>query len=277
MTIHKAATRTERVFGRASRFLRGHGGFVWITMGAIAFGVAAIGAYSWMVIPGVLLTVVGVVVHLMLKPSYAELLDQKTSAMSQAAASATALQGALRSILTRLAIHCKINETHQRISIYCHVGENFVMLARHSASPRLESTGRGVYPADRGVIGDAWDKGESSRRDWPENREDWDKLQCALYDIPPEDVARLSMHSCSMVALRLTHDGKHVGVIVMESTEKRGVKSQQLKAAKESLLLASVCEIMYSAQPQFPEVADYLKRLASPTPRRAMRANATRA
>lgn len=245
-----------------ARLLRGHGGFVWITLGAVAFGLAAIDGMAWMVIVGGVLTVVGIVVHLLLKPSYAVLLRREQDANEQAALAAQALQGSLQSMLRRIAVHCGINETHQRISIYCHVGEEFVMLARYSTSPRLQASGRGVYPADKGVIGEAWDRGESTRWDWPEDREEWNRLQCTLYGLPRGTVEALSMHACSMVALRLTHDANHVGVIVMESTQKRGVKKAQLTSARQSLLLESVNEIMYAAQPQFPEVADYLKRKA---------------
>lgn len=256
-------TRTERIASKWFGHLRGHGGFIWVTFGAIVFGFSAMEGWWWLVFVGAALTLVGVVVHVRLDPAYTVLLERAQGAQDQARESATALQGALRSILSRIAQHCELGSSHQRISIYCHVDDEFVMLARDSANPRWKVSGRTSYPGDKGVIGEAWELGTSTRRDWPVDRDEWNELQEKLYGIPRHDVEGISMQACSMVALRLTHDGNHVGVIVMESTEQRGVKSKHLTTARNSLLLASVCEILFSARPQFPEVAEYIKTRAA--------------
>ncbi len=166
----KTSGRLEALLQRAFETVRGHGGFLLVTVGATIASFSAIPNAWWLAIPGALLVIGGIVLHVKLKPSYSELLRQASQDEARAKETAASLQSALESILRRVAAHCGINETHQRISIYCHVGNEFVMLARHSVSTRLRGSGRGRYPAGKGVIGEAWDIGESLRRDWPADR-----------------------------------------------------------------------------------------------------------
>lgn len=257
--------RFEQFIARAMSRLRGQGGFILVTFGAVAIGCAAIPGAWWLAIVGAITTVVGVVLHLRLDPSYAALAQQAVDDRALAEATAESLQSALESILRRIARHCEINENHQRISIYCHVGGEFVMLARESTSTKLERSGRPVYPGEQGVIGEAWDRGESTRWNWPEDRREWNELQTSEYGMSPEVAEALAMQARSIVAMRLTHDNVHVGVIVMESTQPRGVMMRHLSAARQSLLLGSASEILASARPHFPAVAAHIKSAARHT------------
>ncbi|MFJ4163963.1 hypothetical protein ACIPY5_00235 [Microbacterium sp. NPDC089698] len=248
----------ERAGARLASTFRGHGGFVLVTLGALASAFAAIPGVLWPLIVGAVLVIVGIVVQVRLSPSYAEMIDERRKDRAKARESALALQGALWSILRRIATHCDLKQTHQRISIYCHVDGKFVMLARFSENAHLQEPGRGIYPGRRGVIGEAWERGKSIRRDWPADRDEWNAFQVREYGFRPEEAAALAMQACSMVALRLTHDAVSVGVLVMESEQRRGVGDRHRKAAADSLLLASLCEIMLSAQPHFPAVSEFL-------------------
>ena len=175
--------------------------------------------------------------------------------MKQAMEVADALQVSLESLLRRIAEHCELGQAHQRISIYCYVAGAFVMLARNSENSNLKAAGRGIYPSHSGAIGEAWEIGKSSRRDWPADRDAWNNLQIDRYGFTLEMASSLQMQARSVVALRLTHDSEHVGVLVMESLKPRGVSERNLDLARESLLIASLCETMRSATPHFPAVA----------------------
>lgn len=49
----------------------------------------------------------------------------------------------------------------ERISVYRHEGSSFSMIGRYSENPEYTEPGRSIYPADQGVIGLAWTKGEA--------------------------------------------------------------------------------------------------------------------
>ena len=56
----------------------------------------------------------------------------------------------------------------ERISVYRHDGEAFVMLGRYSKNPEYNERGRVLYPDDAGVIGHAWHSGVAADDNIPD-------------------------------------------------------------------------------------------------------------
>ncbi len=111
-----------------------------------------------MILVGIALTGAGGVRALLQKPTYLELLIAKQAAERTSAAQAQQSGFLLRIMLAALASELELTAT-ERVSLYLHDKAAFVMIARHSANPHFESAGRGIYPVDQGIIGDAWGDG----------------------------------------------------------------------------------------------------------------------
>lgn len=249
---------------RGAKRVRGQGGFVLATLGAAigALGPIPIPGAWTLAILGAIVAFVGILLQVRLTPTYAELAASAIRDHERAEATAEALQATLAPLLRKLADHCDTNEAHQRMSVYCSAADVFVLLARHSRNARFEKPGRPTYPGDSGVIGEAWEIGESTKWNWPKDRTEWEAFQVREYGIPASVVARLNMHTRSVVAFRITHQDRNVGVLVMESTEARGVARKHLARARESLIMQSMAEIMLSSHPSFPAVAKVAKERA---------------
>jgi len=247
----------ESFVRRQLDLFRGRGGFVLATIAALIGTASNAPGLEMLIVASIVFAVLGLAFELRLRPRYNELLLQVEQEKSTAKAAARALQSALEAQLRKLAEFCEINQSHHRVSIYCHVGEEFVMLARESTNMSLRKPGRGVYPSDMGVIGQAWNVGETFRSRWPEDRDEWNEFQSTEYGLALQEVAALSMHTRSVGAKRLEQGSMKVGVLVIESTEPQGVRKSHLTKAEESMLLRSICEILAVSQPQFPAVAEY--------------------
>jgi hypothetical protein len=124
---------------------------------------------------------------------------------------------------------------HVRVSGYVHNGGGFfVQFARISKNPAFWPKGKGLYPDDEGILGAAWQRGKDACVDIDLAASP--SIHETRFGMSPETVAGLRMKPRSMIALRVedaaTKSDRHVGVIVFESTQKRGVN----KAMMETML-----------------------------------------
>jgi hypothetical protein len=130
------------------------------------------------------------------------------------------------------------NDT-ERISVYKHDGEAFVMLGRYSKNPDFDRRGRGFYPDNEGVIGQAWHHGEAVADDLPDFGEDpAGYIRCSREDwgIPEEVTRDFTMKSRNYVAFALEHPVRleRIAVVVFESVIVGKLNVEGLRRALET-------------------------------------------
>jgi hypothetical protein len=201
---------------------------------------------------GVSLGAAGILGMIFIRPSYARLLEERNDATIQAGIRSELLQRALISVLKRLASELKITNTHFRLSVYCHRGEHFVMLARHSGHSKWSRAGRMAYRESSDVISEAWYVGKSVVVDLPGDTSQRVRLQVENQGFSESDARGLTMPSRSLVGFRLVEGDDHVGVIVLESTQPRGVNSKTLDALPASVFVATIASVMAISRDHFP-------------------------
>lgn len=154
----------------------------------------------------------------------------------------------LQIVLLQLAADCDLVERERckpevRITLYCHDAKNcrFVPVARVAGDPTFEEMGRSSYPNDQGVISFAWQKGVAKFKSNSKNSDEWVDEMINFFGFDRKVAENLKMQSRSMLAIRLDHHGKHVGVTVIESIMKTG------KCSADSSLADVILEGMWYA------------------------------
>ncbi|MCM6761380.1 hypothetical protein NB037_03025 [Rathayibacter sp. ZW T2_19] len=250
----------ERAGHRALIFFRGNGGYTLGVLSALVFAFSSIPETQFWSLPlGIILGLSGIAAQATLRPTYAGLARSLSDANALADATALALEKSVDAMLIRIAQHCDLLATHQRVSVYFHHGSSFVMLSRHSANPALKESGRGIYPDHQGYIATTWQQGETLVRRQKAVRAEWEEELCRNQKFDKRTAAGLRMQARSLVGYRLSYNGQALGVLIMESTQPQGVKQENLLKAKDSLLLESLCEVLHVSNPYYPVIR---KRLA---------------
>ncbi len=98
------------------------------------------------------------------------------------------------------------------------------MLGRYSENYEFNKKNRGIHSINQGCIGAAWNSPENYffKNDFPDKKEDYDKLLREEYKIPPEIISKLRMKAKTIgcvVLHNLTNTDK-VAVLVFESIDK---------------------------------------------------------
>lgn len=116
----------------------------------------------------------------------------------------------------------------ERISIYKHTGECFIMLGRHSEDPVYNEKGRGSYPDNQGVLADAWRNGSSMDDKIPDfnrNKEKYTDHHYSKWNVPKLVSRKFKMKSQVILAYAIKiNTSNNIGrkaVIVIESTNKK--------------------------------------------------------
>ena len=223
-------------------------GTVLLTSGAtlLAFGTDHVGIFR----AGLGVTAVGLVSQLATSSRHQKLITKERTSRSRAIQRSASLQSILESGVRVLMEELAVDFHDARASIYRHKDDHFILLARMSDSPILEERGRGRYPDSEGLIGTAWAKGEGVVVDLPDDRSEWEQTCVDDYGMAPKDVAKLSMQSKSLLGKRFdasTTPKSHVGLIVIESTRKRGVKGSTLDAVRDSPVYAVLERVLIEA------------------------------
>jgi hypothetical protein len=112
----------------------------------------------------------------------------------------------------------------ERISVYRHEEEGFVIVGRYSANPEFSKKPGRVYPHHEGVIGKAWQEGYAEVDDLPDPEsepEEYFRCQQEDWGIERALVERFTMKSRNYVAFALKDPvfSEPIAVIVFESTE----------------------------------------------------------
>ena len=243
-------TKDESLWIAAWRWIKGYGTPVAGAGSALLIGLSThpnfVASAEWMVPTGIGLGVASVVGIFAVHPTYPKLIEQRDEARALAAARASAMRGTLRVVLKRLMEEIGLKNTHYRVSIYCHSDSSFLMLARHSGHQRWAKAGRVRYRETDDVISSAWAEGWSVFIDLPEDKLKRVEELVRRQKMDRKDAMQLTMPSRSVVGYRLVHDGDPVGVLVLESTQARGVGHGTKTLLERSEVVALSAAIMAS-------------------------------
>lgn len=259
-----AASDGERRALSAFRFARDQGPALLSGAGAIALGLwqlAAPPASVIIAIVGAGVAVAGVVLAL-LRPTEAQIREETARTIADADAKIAALRARVvryeeasnervRFLLHELLDDLRLAGPRQRASVFMpgpNGDEGWHLVARYSADARLTGPGRSAYAADQGLVVETWSVGQSYRTDLPARRPNWDDFVSTSFHMPAAEVRKLRMQSRSYGCVRLDRpEGateRSVGVLIVESTEPRGVRAEMLDAMLSHAsvpLLASEC------------------------------------
>lgn len=242
----------------------------WHTLAGLASGIVLILA-SGMVNPSArglyfaaaALAVAGSLRGLLLKPTYMDLLRSNEQYEESLGNHQAALKGVIETSLRALADDLGIWRADCRISCYTHNGQAFVMLARRSDNPAYAVPGRALYPEDQGVMGVAWREGSKVETRLPVQDDRLYRQKLASeYRMRGQVVENLTMKSASLVAVRITdpRSGKHLGVIVMESTAPLGVSGGVYNRLIGSSYWRTFQELMSTSADMLPNMVEAKKK-----------------
>jgi len=164
---------------------------------------------------------IGGVVAAIRQPDRAALARRIVTLERQVQSGNEALRSLRRSELSLLARQLGYFST-ERISLFAHDRDGFVLVARHSANPRFEAPGRTRYPLGEGCLGKAWDDGSAAVVDLPDPAQDptdWQRALLDRWNMPLETSAALVMKARTCIAIRIDTAGARapIGVVVFES------------------------------------------------------------
>jgi hypothetical protein len=202
---------------------------------ASILAVAGVGAsYGWGQLVAWPLVFVGVVAAFLSiyhdgkrrKPKLAELvdknkqLDQNVTGLKDRLANRSVDVVTLVNLLLRdLAIAVNIYTHNTRLSVYRHKEKSFYLVSRVSPHPDYGNVGRESYPDTQGFIGQVWrGKNESVIVYFPEDRDEWNRMQAREYKFTLKEASRLTMQTRAMTAIKLQR-GPHdpaFGVLCIE-------------------------------------------------------------
>lgn len=186
-------------------------------------------------------------------------IGERDTARQSARGRAAALESVLRAILMGLANEMSLYSTTARLSVYCHIDNEFVLLSRVSDDPNLALPGRPSYPETEGSIGKAWSKGWAFVTGMSDIRSEWEQELITDHEVPLEVAANMRMQSRSLLGLRINAtiggSSEPIGVVILESETARGIVSSMRESTKTKLSWQLLENAMSNAKEQFPEVA----------------------
>ena len=149
----------------------------------------------------------------------------------------------------------------ERISVYRHRGGNaFQIMGRHSEDPTFKQKGRPIYPADQGVLGEAWrhDVATAELPDPSGNPEEYYRILEEDWNIRREVAENFTMKSRSLVACaRYEPKGINpVAVVVVESTKPGIIKKDEVKETVNGTEGELIYDFFEMMQPLEPNVED---------------------
>lgn len=111
----------------------------------------------------------------------------------------------------------------ERISIYKHCEDQFILIGRYSLNPALNEKGRDAYPDDEGFIAQGWRQGEFCmviEADPSSNFDEYATEVMQMCNINKGTLRDISMHSRSYCIndIKMPVTQEKIGIIVLEST-----------------------------------------------------------
>lgn len=121
----------------------------------------------------------------------------------------------------------------ERISLYIHQNQSFVMIGRYSSNPDYDKRGRGIHEEDQGVIGRAWREGEAYVNDLPacDGVDDFNYLRDTemIWRIDRSVAQKFVMKSRTIGAYAISDiAGRRAFVLVFESMQENGFSFQRI-------------------------------------------------
>lgn len=152
----------------------------------------------------------------------------------------------------------------ERVSVYRHRGGNaFQIMGRHSEDPTFKQKGRPVYPANQGVLGEAW-RHRIATAELPDphgDPEEYYQILQSDWSIPKQVAEKFTMKSRSLVACaRYEPKGiDPVAVVVVESTKASRIDTDRVKEAvsgKDGDLIYDFFEMMQFLEPNVEDTRE---------------------
>lgn len=127
--------------------------------------------------------------------------------------------------------------THDRVSIYYELDDEFHLLSRYSRNPALRKNHRQKFPLDHGVLSQAWCHRVHLDKNCPDsNSNDYEEYQEKNYGYDAKTVSRFAMKSCRYLAFAITDADSPIGVILFESSNSNFLKAT-LKTKSQNIIM----------------------------------------
>lgn len=171
-----------------------------------------------------------------IKEEKADLEDEIESLQNTILRLTASAKDAWRVRLANILFNLELDDTF-RISLYRYSAETrtFNMIGRYSRITKYAQVGRGIYPAEVGCIGEAWDSPnlEAIADDLPEADDEYIAVSCERWNFDEETVKGLAMKSRSVYAFTIMDalNMDRTAVVVFESTEPNAANADTLRDA----------------------------------------------
>jgi hypothetical protein len=146
----------------------------------------------------------------------------------------------------------------ERISLYKHKSEAFVMLGRYSLNHDYKRRGRVIYSDNQGCVGKALRRGRVFIDNLPSNETEYFEVLRKDWDIPLEISQKLVMKSRTLAAHLITNSERNSrAVIVFESAHEQGFDENRVIEVMlngEEKRISFLLEKIYGIEPS-PEYA----------------------
>lgn len=134
-----------------------------------------------------------------------------------------------------------------RCSVYCPTADRgyFLLMIRKAGNPEWERYRSKRYKAGMGVIDKCWQLGSSIVRAEKFSGQKWVNCMVEDYGLPYEVASEIRMQSQRMVLVRLEgSDGIPVGVLVVESIDKRMLALKKEDEILKSAAYPLICQVV---------------------------------
>ena len=142
---------------------------------------------------------------------------------------------------------------NDRISVYSHEEQAFIMLGRYSPNPEYKKPGRGIYPDDQGCIGEAWRQGKSIISNIPNPGTKGYYREMLRWNITENIANSLQMKSQCYVGYAIHNNHRNrIAVIVFESIDPSGLDDKKINSkliGGGEEMIALFLEKMHSLEP----------------------------
>ncbi len=146
----------------------------------------------------------------------------------------------------------------ERISIYRHNGQHFLLLGRYSKNPNYSKRGRAIYFDYEGCIGEAWDKGKACDYNIPDsitNETGYLQRMKSRWGLHENIVQKFTMKSRSFAAYAIDNFQiplKRTAVIVFESLEPQRINNSNLQGVLTNDNLLVIRQLLETMKPLEP-------------------------
>lgn len=136
-----------------------------------------------------------------------------------------------------------------RCSVYCPTTdrEHFLLMIRKAGNPEWERSRSKQYKAGMGAIDKCWQLGSSIVRAEKFSGREWVNCMVEDYGLPFDIASEIRMQSQRMVLVRLEgDDGIPLGVLVVESIDKRMLALKKEDEILKSAAYPLICQVVQS-------------------------------